>query len=318
MDFVLFVGLYKYLNNEISGLTSALMDRSMHWVAAMAYLLFSLWVMFTGYRAITGTLREPLMAVAVNMAKMALIVTTACSMNFFSTDLRQFINNDLGRGINELVTGKPDDIAASIDKSLAISEIAMNVVDAVQLGTGNAVDPSLADDKLMTKVMAIAGTSSPPLTAAAMLMMYSFAMALIVGLAPLFIFCLMFEMTKPLFQRWLLYAISTLFSMAVLNLVAALVMKTTLMVGAVWTLDMLVHFTPKGGQSLAHTALQQGYVGLLLTVLVITVPPMAGYLFQGTLGNFMHFSAFGDGVSKTKGAMGMSESPKTQERKKPE
>lgn len=120
MDFVLFVGLYKYLNNEISGLTSALMDRSMHWVAAMAYLLFSLWVMFTGYRAITGTLREPLMVVAVNMAKMALIVTTACSMNFFSTDLRQFINNDLGRGINELVTGKPDDIAASIDMILPL------------------------------------------------------------------------------------------------------------------------------------------------------------------------------------------------------
>ena len=33
-------------------------------------------------------------------------------------------------------------------------------------------------------------------------------------------------------------------------------------------------------------------MGLLMTVLIVSVPPMAAMFFQGTLGNFMHYSAF--------------------------
>ncbi len=41
-------------------------------------------------------------------------------------------------------------------------------------------------------------------------------MALFIGLGPLFIPCLLFDQTKDLFKRWLLYGIGTVFSMAVL------------------------------------------------------------------------------------------------------
>lgn len=49
-----------------------------------------------------------------------------------------------------------------------------------------------------------------------MLLLYEVAIALFIGLGPLFILCLLFEQTKSLFQRWLFYGIGTLFSMAVL------------------------------------------------------------------------------------------------------
>jgi len=40
-------------------------------------------------------------------------------------------------------------------------------------------------------------------------------------------------------------------------------------------------------------ALQQGGIGLVLSTLIITAPPMAAAFFQGTLGQFTPYSGFG-------------------------
>jgi len=47
-------------------------------------------------------------------------------------------------------------------------------------------------------------------------------------------------------------------------------------------------------------ALQQGGLGIFLTVLILSVPPMASSFFQGVLGNFMHYSAFGANSAPSK------------------
>src|SRR5579875_3366963 len=53
-------------------------------------------------------------------------------------------------------------------------------------------------------------------------------------------------------------------------------------------------------------------------MLIITVPPMAASFFQGTLGNFMHYSAFGgSGVNQWKIANGMPGSPQREENTTP-
>jgi type IV secretion system protein VirB6 len=311
MNFTLFVTIYDWVNDQIDRFTETLSGHAMTWVGAMAYVLVTLWVLFTGYRVLTGTLREPLMAVVVRMARVVVIMAAATSASFFGSALSQFFNHDLGDSINQLVTGSSDGLAESIDKNLAAAEVAMGVVDALQLSTGDAADPSTASDKFMTKYLAVFGSSGPALTAAAMLLMYRFAMALVIGLGPIFILCLLFDQTKALFQRWLLYGIGTLFSMAVLNFVTALVMKLSVAIaGALWTMDLFSSFLPKDQQGLTHVSIEQGGIGLILTTLIITTPPMAANFFQGTLGNFMHYSAFGgSGLNQWKAANGMPSSP---------
>ena len=42
-------------------------------------------------------------------------------------------------------------------------------------------------------------------------------------------------------------------------------------------------------------AMQQGGMGLILTTLIVTTPPMAAAFFQGTLGQFSPYVAFGAG-----------------------
>jgi type IV secretion system protein VirB6 len=51
-------------------------------------------------------------------------------------------------------------------------------------------------------------------------------------------------------------------------------------------------------------ALQQGGLGLLLTTMIISAPPMAAAFFQGTLGQFSAYSPFGHIKPEPAGARG--------------
>ncbi|MCE4351838.1 hypothetical protein LYZ86_21925, partial [Xanthomonas hortorum pv. cynarae] len=44
---------------------------------------------------------------------------------------------------------------------------------------------------------------------------------------------------------------------------------------------------------ISSMALQQGGLGLVMTTLIVTAPPMAAAFFQGTLGQFTAYSALG-------------------------
>ena len=130
-----------------------------------------------------------------------------------------------------------------------------------------------------------------------MLLLYEVAMALFIGLGPIFILCLLFDQTKPLFQRWLLYGIGTMFSMAVLSAMVSIALAmVTRVAAAFWTSALAgsllgTDFT----DGMTSQAMQQGGMGLILTALIISAPPMAAMFFQGTLGQFMAFSQFGGG-----------------------
>lgn len=134
------------------------------------------------------------------------------------------------------------------------------------------------------------GPAGPPMTAAVMLLMFTFSLTLFVGLGPLFILCLIFNATKPLFQRWLLYGIGTLFSIAVLNLVTAMVLKITAAVAVgMWSTTLLAKAFGINMEGISHQAMEQGGLGMMMTLLIVAVPPMAANFFQGTLGSFLTF-----------------------------
>jgi type IV secretion system protein VirB6 len=127
-------------------------------------------------------------------------------------------------------------------------------------------------------------------------LLYQFAMAMIVSFGPLFILCLIFDQTKDLFRRWLLYGIGTLFSIATLCLVTSIMLKLVENVAiALWSADLINNFIGAGTEGFSSRALEQGGIGLLLTVVIISVPPLTAMFFQGTVGNFMPYAAIGGG-----------------------
>ena len=152
------------------------------------------------------------------------------------------------------------------------------------------------------------GIAGPSVIGGAMLLLYKIALVLFVGLGPLFILCLLFEQTKDLFKRWLLYGVGTMFSMAVLSFMVSVATKVVAMSAASMviayyaaTLDLGIFGGVIGAftgvdtdAGLNSAAIQQGGVGLLMSVLMVMSPPMAAMFFNGTLGQFVANSSFGN------------------------
>lgn len=290
MNLAIYVLVYKYINQAINDFMLHLMTQLMSVVASIALLLVTAWIMVVGYRMITGTLREPLMAVVTHMARIVIIVTVATSMSIFGSDLHNLATSELQTDLNQIFTGDTSSIEESIDNNLKQTVAAMAAIDAVQAPPGDA---QTVADKARAADFAIFGTASPPMAVGGMLLLYNFAIALFVGLGPLFILCLIFNKTKALFEKWLLYGLATLFSLAMLSFVSAIVLQVTLRAAtALWSANFINGLLHVSSEGLSTQSLEQGGIGLLMTMLVISVPPMAGNFFQGTLGNFMTYSVF--------------------------
>lgn len=122
-----------------------------------------------------------------------------------------------------------------------------------------------------------------------MVLMYEVGMALFVGLGPLFIICLMFDATKQLFSRWLMYGAGMMFSLATLYVLSNIAMKLMITVAGVqWATTQFQLANPAG---LREAAMQTAGLGLILTTMLITCPPMAASFFQGMLASFSPYSA---------------------------
>ena len=292
-DFIFFRQIMAYLQNEINEFGIDLMGRAMQWVSGIALTLLTLWIMIQGYRIVTGQSRESMMALVTNSLRSVLILTAATMMAMFGTDLHQFLNDDVKREINWVVTGENTTPEDKIDENLAWMQVALSSIDALDVMS----DPTLDNQKSRAMWFAGVGAGGPAIVGGTLLLLYQVAMALFIGFGPIFILCLMFDQTKSLFQRWLLYGIGTMFSMAVLSAMVSIALEMVVRVSAAFWGTALVGslLGSNFSDGMTSQAMQQGGMGMILTLLIVSVPPMAASFFQGTLGNFMHFSAFSGG-----------------------
>lgn len=149
-------------------------------------------------------------------------------MGMFGRDLHEFLTEDVKGLITHVVTGKDEKPEAQIDKSLAWMQVALSCIHGIKILN----DPELQADKTRAMWFIGLGTGGPAVTAGSMLLLYEVAMALFIGLGPLFILCLLFDQAKQLFQRWLFYGIGTMFSMAVLAAMVSIALDMVIRVSA--------------------------------------------------------------------------------------
>ena len=289
-SFVFFHEINAFVDDElIHEYLPNLGERVIRVLGGIGVLLLTLWIMVQGYRIVTGQSRESMMALVVNALRATFIVGIALGLGASFGPIYGTVTDGLSRTVNETMTGDPDgeDAYADIDRTLAIMQAALTVVDSVD----TSYDEETRERKDRTLAMITAGLGLPAITAAAAIMLNKFAIGLVLALGPLFILCLLFEPTKPLFHKWLLYGVGAIFSMAVLSVTVTLALDMVIAVGtAFWIGSMLG--VGGDGESLTSMAMQQGGLGLILTTLIVSTPPMAAMLFQGTLGQFSGYSVF--------------------------
>lgn len=300
-NLVFFQEINGFLREEIDEFGINLLGRSMAWVGSVVLTLLTLWILIQGYRIVTGQSRDSMMALVTNSLKSILIIGLATGMAIGGSGLYDFLTDGLSSEITRVVTGNEDSAFARIDRSLGYMQVAMSSIDALE-GGGDAVVENAKNRALWFTGVGIAG---PAVVAGSMLLLNKVAMALFIGLGPIFVLSLMFEQTKSFFGKWLFYGVGTMFSLAVLSVMVALALDMVLAVSASFWTSGLVGANPEGVNSMA---LQQGGMGLILTTLIVMAPPMAASFFQGMLGQFTAYSAFG-GVGRGTGADSAGRTP---------
>ena len=299
-DLAYFVLIYDYLNERIQNFGLNMMGSAMATAGGIALVLMTIWIFFQGLRFVTGQSRESFMAFVITTLRAMLIVVAATTFAAGASNIYTLINDDMKGAITTLVTGEDEAPEDLIDKNLAYMQLGLSSIDALQI----VDDQNLFQEKNRAMWMIGVGTAGPSMVGGSMLLMYNVALALFVGLGPIFILCLLFDATKSLFQRWLLYGIGTMFSLAVLAAMIAIATDLVLSVaGAFWTSALLGSLLGSNFTTgMTSMAMQQGGIGLLLTVLLISTPPMVANFFQGTLGNFSPYAQ----VSGSHAAGGMA------------
>jgi len=292
MSFVYFALIYNWLTDNITQFSTDVMTRAMQFVCGIALTLVTLWVLIEGYRMVTGRSRESMMDMVIKMLRIAVIVGAATNMSLFSESLQTWFTTDLSQDVNQLINGSSNgSVVTQIDDNLAYTQLAMGAIDGVQTPDANTLQ-----EKFRDSLIATLGIAGPPMTAGALLLMYQVALALFIGLGPIFIMCLIFDKTKHLFDRWLMYGLATLFSLAVLNFMTCLILELTLKVAAeLWATTVINTITSQTAEGFTNQAMQQGGIGLLMTVLLISTPPMASTFFTTTIGAFYPNAAVSGG-----------------------
>lgn len=284
-NLVFFQQINDFLRDEIDEFGINLLGRTMAFIGSIVLTLLTMWIMIQGYRIVTGQSREPMMALVTNSLRAVLIIGVATGLAAGGSTVYRSVTDGLSEAINKVVTGKDESAYASIDRSLGWMQVAMSSIDQLHVGGSEIVNDAKSRNMWFTGI----GTGGPAVTAGTMLLLNKIAMALFIGLGPLFIMCLLFDQTKQLFSKWLFYGIGTMFSLAVLSVMVGLAMDITVAVAAAFWGGSFLGASDEGVSSMA---LQQGGLGLILTMLIISAPPMAATFFNGMLGQFSSYNQF--------------------------
>lgn len=287
-NMVFFQEINSFLDDEIGEFAGNLLHRVAGILGVVVLSVLTFWILIQGYRIVTGQSREPMMALVSNSLKAVLIIGIATGAAAGAQSIYGELTDGLTEVVNVMVTGDDDGSPyEDIDKTLAIMQVALEVIDSVDDGD----DVIINDRKQQALWFAGVGLGGPAIMSATMLLLNKIAIALIVGLGPLFILCLLFEQTKQLFNKWLFYGIGTLFSLAMLTVMVTLALDMVIAVGmAFWVSSWVPGM--ENQESLTSMSMQQGGLGLILTMLIISAPPMAAVFFQGTLGQLAAYNAF--------------------------
>ncbi|MCC4594710.1 type IV secretion system protein [Xanthomonas campestris pv. phormiicola] len=292
-NYAFFTLINNFLRDEIDYFQWSLLIRMSWWVTVTAMSALTLWVLFKGYKVATGQSRESAMELVVTALRSSLIVGVAMGMvsaakpDGDKNSLYWKATDGLSGAIVKTVTGSSDSPYAEIDKNLALMQVGMTIIDQIN----TAGDAERDKEKDRARMFTGIGIAGPGVVGGSLLLLNKLAIALFIGFGPLFILCLLFDVTKSLFQKWLLYGIGTMFSLSVLSFTVGLATKVTTAVAAGFIAKWAA--TNGTGEGVSAMALQQGGVGLVLSTLILTAPPMAAAFFQGTLGQFNAYSQLG-------------------------
>jgi type IV secretion system protein VirB6 len=290
-DIVYFSMIKDFIDQELSDYGQNLLGRISHLLAVIALPLLTLWILWQGWEIINGRSRISMMTQVTELLRISLIVMVATVAAANHDSLYRGLTDGISDTAVQLVSGKPrGSLLTDIDRGFAVMELAYSRLQ--QIDTAGDAQASAQRDK--SSELASLGAASPAVVGSALMVLNRFMLALLIGLGPLFVLCLMFKQTESLFKGWLGALLATQVSLAVLSVAITLAMDLTVAIGTtLWLGDKLLQ-SGDGEQvgGLYNLARLQGATGLILSTLILGAPPAAAALFRAGVANFNAYSPF--------------------------
>ena len=292
-DLLLYTSIRDYIYARIEFLTEHILSENLALALTIVVGLLTLWITIQGYMIVTGRSQEGLKGFVYGLGKNYIVLLVALGVASSSSFAIRTLTDDLSDGISQIMTGKSDSgsacltkstnsfIGCKIDMNLTATQTMMGIMN----GIDTAGDPSLEDKVDQMRWFAGVGTAGPGIVAGTMLIVYRIAMSLFIGFAPIFILSLMFKKTAPLFQKWLYHGLATIFSSVLLAVMADMSMDlvSNVSVALFTSNEAMELLTGDSASGVMYSITQQLGLGLMLSTLLIVVPPMAGMWFNGLM-----------------------------------
>ena len=226
-------------------------------------ILITLYIVIFGYGVMRGLVATPVNAFLENIVKITIIYALVSTWSIFSF----YVVN--------VITNTPDALAGTISGvenagSSATSQIGLIYSDAV------AIISQIKEQKGWVLPYILSGVVFIPATlmmvyALFLIVLSKIAIAVLVGIAPLFITCLMFKVTRQIFEAWLKQVIN--YSLIVVLTVSVLGLTNRVALSALQAI-------PEEGITLGHMV-PVCVVFLLVFLLLMQVQNIASSLGGG-------------------------------------
>ena len=248
-----------------------------------------------GFLIVTGRSQEGIKGFVFNLGKTYFIVAMALGVAAGGKFGVRTLTDTLSDGISQIMTGNSDVgskcltqdaqviIGCKIDMNLTATQSMMGMLDGIDTADSDYLENKISEARWFAGI----GTAGPAIVAGTMLIMFRIAIALFIGFAPIFILCLLFKKTAPLFQKWLYYGLATIFSSVMLGVMADIAMDLVSNIAITDAVTRIASILGGGNLSgIMQTVTQQLGLGLVLSTLLIVVPPMAGAWFSGLMASY--------------------------------
>jgi|GEM_PF-584242 virB6 protein len=294
-DVTLYSSIRNYLAARIEYFMESTLSHNISLALTIVGTLFTFWIMVQGYLILTGRSQESLKTFVFNIGKTYIIILFALGVSSTSEFAVRELTDVTTDGVASLMMDKDIDISkctikasssvlgCQIDKNLLTAQALMAFIN--QVDTAN--DVHSAGQVERAKLFAGAGAAGPAIVTGTMLILYRVAMALFIGFSPFFILCLMFKKTTPYFTKWLNYGLATIFSSVLLAAMAAICTDLVELI-AKRQFASAAPLSAFGLNSVGifSSSMNQLGLGLMLSTVLIIVPPMAGNWFNGVMGGY--------------------------------
>lgn len=294
----MFSVLRDYLRSLLTDWVDDSFARMVGMIGVIGVTMLTLWIMIQGYCIMTGQSREPLLGFITQAAKMIVILSIASSVTLYNNYVRDGYNA-VRADLTQALTGSDDDVYDTIDKNLAMGQAILAGVNAIATGLDQASSSEQTDKSLILWATAF-GTSAPAVVAGVASLLNEFVLAPANILGPLMLLCYLFEPTRQLFWNWVRITIAVTILTIALSVMTGFTLKIiTAYAAAMLATSFLDVLILDGGhaKSLASSAFMLGGLGLTMTLLLVTVPPVVMIFFQAQLGGAINgWNSFSMGV----------------------